>query len=93
MFIEQILTLLQTIFSDAILAMLKAPTAMVNGLLDLDEDFLRRYCGICDFSKYSLVEDSNPRRIMPIRFPTLSVEEQDDEGTRVDSLELRNAKL
>ena len=43
--------MLQTIFSDAILAMLKAPTAVVNGLLDLDEDFLRRYCGISDFSK------------------------------------------
>jgi hypothetical protein len=85
--------LLQTIFSDAILAMLKAPTAVVNGLLDLDEDFLRRYCGISDFSKYSLVEGSDPRRVMPIRFPTLSVEEQDDEGKRVDSLELRKAKL
>ncbi len=85
--------MLQTIFSDAILAMLKAPTAVVNGLLDLDEDFLRRYCGISDFSKYSLVEGSDPRRVMPIRFPTLSVEEQDDEGKRVDSLELRKAKL
>jgi len=85
--------LLQTIFSDAILAMLKAPTAVVNGLLDLDEDFLCRYCGISDFSKYSLVEGSDPRRVMPIRFPTLSVEEQDDEGKRVDSLELRKAKL
>ncbi len=73
--------------------MLKAPTAVVNGLLDLDEDFLRRYCGISDFSKYSLVEGSDPRRVMPIRFPTLSVEEQDDEGKRVDSLELRKAKL
>lgn len=85
--------MLQTIFSDAILAMLKAPAAVVNGLLDLDEDFLRRYCGISDFSKYSLVEGSDPRRVMPIRFPTLSVEEQDDEGKRVDSLELRKAKL
>lgn len=73
--------------------MLKAPAAVVNGLLDLDEDFLRRYCGISDFSKYSLVEGSDPRRVMPIRFPTLSVEEQDDEGKRVDSLELRKAKL
>ena len=85
--------MLQTIFSDAILAMLKAPTAAVNGLLDLDEDFLRRHCGISEFSKYSLVEGSDPRRVMPIRFPTLSVEEQDDEGKRVDSLELRKAKL
>lgn len=73
--------------------MLKAPTAVVNGLLDLDEDFLRTYCGISDFLKYSLVEGSDPRRVMPIRFPTLSVEEQDDEGKRVDSLEWRKAKL
>ena len=73
--------------------MLKAPTAVVNGLLDLDEDFLRRYCGVSDFSMYSLVEGSDPRRIMPKRFPTLSVEEQDDEGKRVDSTELRKAKL
>jgi len=85
--------LLQTIFSDAILAMLKAPTAVVNGLLDLDEDFLRRYCGVLDFSMYSVVESSNPRRIMPRRFPTLSVEEQDNEGKRVDSRQLRKAKL
>lgn len=73
--------------------MLKAPTAVVNGLLDLDEDFLRRYCGVSDFSKYSLIEGSDPRRVMPIRFPTLSVEEQDDQGKRVNSLELRKAKL
>ena len=72
--------------------MLKAPTAVVNGLLDLDEDFLRR-CGVSDFSGYSLIEGSNPRRIMPRRFPPLSVIEQDEEGKRVSSTELRKAKL
>ena len=73
--------------------MLKAPAAVINGLLDLDEDFLRRHCGISDFSEHSLVEGSHPRRIMPENFPTLSVEEQDDEGKLVDSTELRKAKL
>ncbi|KAJ1335116.1 citronellol/citronellal dehydrogenase [Microdochium nivale] len=34
-----------TIFSDAILAMLRAPAAVVNGRLELDEDFLRTHEG------------------------------------------------
>ena len=83
-----------TIFSDAVLAMLKAPTALVNGLLDLDEDFLRREGGVVDFGAYSVVEGARPRRIMPRVFPTLEVEEQDDEGKRVESNALRvKAKL
>ncbi|CAF9936546.1 MAG: hypothetical protein ALECFALPRED_006886 [Alectoria fallacina] len=82
-----------TIFSDAILAMLNAPTSTVNGLLDLDEDFLRTHLGVEDFSKYSVVEGATPRRIMPARFPDLRVEEHDDEGKRVDSTQLKKAKL
>ena len=83
-----------TIFSDAVLSMLKAPTGLVNGLLDLDEDFLRREAGMVDFGKYSVVEGAMPRRIMPRAFPTLEVEEQDDEGKRVESNALRTkAKL
>ncbi|KAH8701045.1 short chain dehydrogenase family protein [Talaromyces proteolyticus] len=78
-----------TIFSDAILAMLKAPAESVNGLLDLDEDFLRNRCGVTDFSKYSVVSGATPRRIMPAEFPTLEVAEQDDEGKRMDSTQLR----
>ncbi|KAF7976367.1 hypothetical protein HWV62_6927 [Athelia sp. TMB] len=70
------------IYSDAILAMLRAPTNVVNGLLALDEDFLREHAGVTDFSKYSLVEGTVPRRIMPERFPDLRVAEQDDEGKR-----------
>ena len=73
--------------------MLRAPAETVNGLLDLDEDFLRRHGGITNFSKYSLVEGATPRRIMPAEFPVLEVAEQDDEGTRVDSTALRQAKL
>lgn len=65
-----------TIFSDAILAMLRAPTKVVNGLIDTDEDFLRSFQGITDFSKYSVVPGSQPRRIMPVNFPDLNVAEQ-----------------
>ena len=83
----------QTIFSDAILEMLRAPAESVNGLLDLDEDFLRNKCGVTDFSKYSLVPGSTPRRIMPAKFPVLEVEEHDDEGQRMDSTKLPKSKI
>jgi hypothetical protein len=60
-----------SIYSDAILAMLNAPAKTVNGLLELDEDFLRDYAGVKDFSKYSVVKGAVPRRIMPAKFPDL----------------------
>jgi len=78
------------IFSDCIIAMINAPVKTVNGLLDTDEDFLRLHAGITDFSKYSLVPGSTPRRIMPKEFPDLTVAEQDDEGDRVDSTASRS---
>ncbi|KAL7920511.1 NAD(P)-binding protein [Trichoderma austrokoningii] len=74
-----------TIFSDAILAILRSPAAKVNGELVLDEDFLREHSGVTDFSKYSVVPGSSPRRIMPAKLPDLTVAEQADEGKRVDS--------
>ncbi|KAK7988830.1 hypothetical protein PG989_009145 [Apiospora arundinis] len=78
-----------TIFSDAVLAILRdtTPAASVNGLLALDEDFLRSDLGgrMADFSRYALVPGATPRRIMPKRLPDLTVEEQDDEGTRINS--------
>ena len=73
-----------TIFSDAILAMLRAPASTVNGRLELDEDFLRE-TGVTDFSTYSVVQGSSPRRIMPAVLPDLTVSEQADEGRRYDS--------
>lgn len=82
-----------TIYSDAILAMLRAPTKTVNGLLALDEDFLREHAGVTDFSKYSVVPGSEPRRIMPAKLPDLTVAEQADEGRRTDSIKMRAAKL
>lgn len=84
-----------TIFSDAILGMIRAPTGRVNGLIDTDEDFLRRECGYSDedFEKYNVVPGHKPRRIMPKVFPDLSVEGQNDEGVRMDSVKLRDGKL
>jgi NAD(P)-dependent dehydrogenase (short-subunit alcohol dehydrogenase family) len=87
-----------TIFSDAVLAILRSPASAVNGELLLDEDFLREHAGVSDFSKYSVVRDGRPahaaapRRIMPLRLPDLTVAEQDDEGKRYESAKGR-AKL
>lgn len=72
--------------------MLRAPTTEVNGLLDVDEDFLRK-TGVTDFSKYSLVPGATPRRIMPAEFPDLTVAEQDDEGQRMDSTKMRSSRM
>lgn len=79
------------IFSDAVLAILSAPASVVNGQLLLDEDFLREHGGVSDFSKYSVVPGSRPRRIMPVELPDLTVKEQDDEGSRYDSAKARGA--
>jgi len=49
------------IFSDAILTMLRAPASVVNGCLELDEDFLRK-SGVTDFQTYSLITGAKPRR-------------------------------
>jgi hypothetical protein len=73
--------------------MLRAPVEDVNGLIDLDEDFLRNHEGVTDFSKYSVVEGATPRRIMPAKFPDLTVAEQADEGRRTDSTQMRASKL
>lgn len=82
-----------TIFSDAVVAILRADPLDVNGRCLLDEDFLREHEGVTDFSGYALVPGSNPRRIMPAILPDLTVAEQDDEGNRMDSAALRKSKL
>jgi NAD(P)-dependent dehydrogenase (short-subunit alcohol dehydrogenase family) len=83
-----------TIYSDAILEMLRAEPRDVNGCLELDEDFLRkRGWRDEDFEKYNVVPGSKPRRIMPKELPDLTVAEQDDEGKRVDSTKLRATKI
>ncbi|RKL12915.1 hypothetical protein BFJ70_g16048 [Fusarium oxysporum] len=81
-----------TIFADAILEILRSPPEAVNGCLELDEDFLRGK-GINDFSKYSVIPGSNPRRIMPVQLPDLTVAEEDDEGLQIDSIKLRESRL
>lgn len=65
--------------------MLRAPASVVNGKLELDEDFLRDHAGVTDFSKYAVIPGSTPRRIMPAELPDLTVREQDDEGKRYES--------
>jgi hypothetical protein len=77
------------IFSDAILAMLRASADEVNGLIDTDGHFLRHH-GMSDFSGYSAVPGASPRPIMPSKFPVLEVAGQDGEGRRVDSTKLPN---
>lgn len=69
--------------------MLESRPEDVTGQCFLDEDFLRDYEKMKDFSKYSCVPGAFPRRIMPASFPDLRVAEQDDEGTRVDSTRLK----
>jgi NAD(P)-dependent dehydrogenase (short-subunit alcohol dehydrogenase family) len=75
-----------TIYSDAILAILRAPLSTVNGCLELDEGFFRKI-GMTDFSKYNVVPGSTPRRIMPAEFPDLTVSEQ---HMRANELTARN---
>jgi len=74
--------------------MISAPCDIVNGLLALDEDYLREHAGYTDqdFEKYSVVQGAKPRRVMPKKLPDLTVEEQDDEGMRTDSTVLRKSR-
>ncbi|KOS17966.1 Hydroxysteroid dehydrogenase-like protein 2 [Escovopsis weberi] len=74
-----------SIFSRAVVEVVRANPAIVNGQLLLDEDFLHEHAGVTDFSQYSVVPGALPRRIMPLRLPDLTVDEQDDEGRRYDS--------
>lgn len=81
------------IFGDAVLEILRAETKDVNGRLLVDEDWLKeRGWSEEDLDKYSLVAGAKPRRIMPATFPVLEVEEQDDEGRRMDSAKLREVR-
>ncbi|KAK7223217.1 hypothetical protein V2G26_011220 [Clonostachys chloroleuca] len=79
-----------TIFSDAILELLKAPPEQINGCLELDEDFLRKR-GVADFSKYSVVPGANPRRMLPATLPDLTVPEEEEEGIRIDSTKMKSS--
>ncbi|KAL9623804.1 MAG: hypothetical protein Q9160_002035 [Pyrenula sp. 1 TL-2023] len=54
-----------TIFTHALLTLLQCPAPLVNGLIDTDEDVLRRIAQKTDFSEYAVVEGARPRRMLP----------------------------
>jgi NAD(P)-dependent dehydrogenase (short-subunit alcohol dehydrogenase family) len=81
------------IFADAILAILEeGDVGKINGKAWLDEDWLRELCGVTDFRGYSVTEGMEVRRIMPRKLPGLEVEEENDEGERMNSVQLRKEK-
>ncbi|KAJ3207602.1 hypothetical protein HDU82_003536 [Entophlyctis luteolus] len=81
-----------SIFADAVVGICNEPAKKVNGLALIDEDYLREFRGVTDFSKYRLHPDVEPPRMMPKRFPSLTVDEQDDRGFAV-GLNSKAAKL
>jgi NAD(P)-dependent dehydrogenase (short-subunit alcohol dehydrogenase family) len=81
------------IFADAILAILEeSNVAKVNGKAWLDEDYLRELKGVKNFVDYSVTKGVEVRRIMPRKLPILEVEEEDDEGDRMNSVQLMNER-
>ncbi|XP_061197543.1 hydroxysteroid dehydrogenase-like protein 2 [Saccostrea echinata] len=65
------------VFADAVLKIAEENSEKLNGLALIDEDFLRT-TGVSDFSKYRCDPDVEPPRMMPRKFPDLSVEEEND---------------
>lgn len=81
------------IFADAILAILQErDSSRISGKSWLDEDYLRELKGIKDFDGYSVIPGTKVRRIMPMKLPSLEVEEEDDEGDRMNSVQLRKER-
>jgi hypothetical protein len=77
------------IFADAILAILQCEeVGKWNGKAWLDEDYLRELNGVKEFGGYAVTPGREVRRIMPRKLPVLEVEEEDDEGERMNSLQL-----
>lgn len=66
-----------SIFADALLTIANEQTEKYNGQALIDEDLLRSV-GISDFSKYRCDPDHEPDRMMPRKFPSLMVEEEDE---------------
>ncbi|KAJ3327624.1 hypothetical protein HDU76_011423 [Blyttiomyces sp. JEL0837] len=73
------------IFADAVLGILEEQAQKVNGLALVDEDFLREFKGVTDFSKYREDPNVEPPRMLPKKFPSLLVEEQADRGMTMTS--------
>ncbi|KAJ3123699.1 hypothetical protein HK100_011522 [Physocladia obscura] len=72
------------IFADAVVAIADQNKLAINGHAFIDEDFLRSFCNVSDFSKYRIDPAIEPPRMMPKIFPSLLVQEQDDRGFSVD---------
>jgi hypothetical protein len=74
------------IFSDAVLSIISADTILVNGKCLIDEDWLRDHDGVTDFVKYNVEGCGVVQRMLPIKFPRLEVEEQEDIGIVMSKL-------
>ncbi|KAJ3036460.1 hypothetical protein HDV00_002702 [Rhizophlyctis rosea] len=75
-----------SIFADAVLSIATNPDSQkLNGKCLIDEDYLREVDGVVDFRKYRVDPEHEPPRMMPKKFPSLLVEEQDDRGLTVAS--------
>ncbi|XP_060076409.1 hydroxysteroid dehydrogenase-like protein 2 [Ylistrum balloti] len=64
------------IFADAVVKIAEDPTERLNGQALIDEDYLRTV-GVYEFTKYRCDSDHEPPRMMPKQFPSLLVEEED----------------
>lgn len=81
------------IFADAILSILQErDVKKFSGNAWLDEDYLRELKGIQNFDGYAVTPGVNVRRIMPKQLPNLRVEEEDDEGDRMNSIQIRKER-
>ncbi|XP_069113748.1 hydroxysteroid dehydrogenase-like protein 2 [Argopecten irradians] len=64
------------IFADAVVKIAEDPTERLNGKALIDEDYLRT-TGMTDFTVYRCDKGHEPPRMMPKSFPSLLVEEED----------------
>lgn len=77
-----------TVFADAVAGIGEEPADRLNGAALIDEDYLREHKGLtdADFVKYRAEPDVEPPRLLPARFPSLQVAEQDAPGLQMSSV-------
>ncbi|KAJ3294059.1 hypothetical protein HK104_003972 [Borealophlyctis nickersoniae] len=74
-----------SIFGDAIVRLaLEKDAKKISGRAVVDEDYLREV-GVKEFEKYRVDPAKEPPRMLPKKFPSLLVEEQDDRGWTLNS--------
>ena len=62
----------------------------INGEALIDEDYLRKRWNVTDFQKYRANPNFEPPRMMPKKFPSLKVEEENQQATfKVNHLKRR----